>query len=52
MDDTNMAKAPKKTKTTVPQADSNEKIPLTQHQTRKKIEDILEQRAFEKQYGE
>ncbi len=46
-----MAKAPKKSKATEPQANSNEKLPLTQHQTRKRIEDILEQRAFEKQYG-
>ncbi|HDY7615411.1 hypothetical protein [Vibrio vulnificus] len=30
--------------------DSDEKKPLTQHQTRKRIEDILEQKEFEKQY--
>lgn len=30
---------------------TNEKKALTQHQTRKRIEDILEQKEFEKQYG-
>ncbi|MFL7866971.1 hypothetical protein [Vibrio cincinnatiensis] len=46
-----MAKNPKKVKNPPPQNTSSEKIPLTQHQTRKRIEDILEQREFDKQYG-
>ncbi|ELX4205749.1 hypothetical protein QJ367_000286 [Vibrio vulnificus] len=31
--------------------DADEKKPLTQHQTRKRIEDIWEQKEFEKQYA-
>ncbi|HFQ5401864.1 TPA: hypothetical protein ACGVBQ_000811 [Vibrio vulnificus] len=30
---------------------ADEQKPLTQHQTRKRIEDILEQKEFEKQYA-
>lgn len=46
-----MAKTPKKIKNPPVQTTSSEKIPLTQHQTRKRIEDILEKREFDKQYG-